>query len=87
MACGIIDLRIRYNGYTHFLRRTNLITLISRSKDGRVLGKIAELFGVTVTYGSSSRGGSVALREMIKLAKAKNMDCGITPDGPRGTEV
>ncbi len=71
-------------GYTRVFKQKNLVTMISRSKDGRLVGKICELFGLTVTYGSSSRGGSEALREMIKLAKDKNMDCAITPDGPRG---
>jgi lysophospholipid acyltransferase (LPLAT)-like uncharacterized protein len=71
-------------GYTQEFGKTNLITMISRSKDGKLVGRICELFGLTVAYGSSSRGGSEALREMIRMAKEKNMDCGITPDGPRG---
>lgn len=70
--------------YTRRFRRKNLVTMISRSKDGRLVGRICELFGLHVAYGSSSRGGSEALREMIRMAKEKSMDCGITPDGPRG---
>ena len=60
--------------YTHGLKQNNLVTMISRSKDGRLIGKICELFGLTVAYGSSSRGGSEALREMIKLVKEKKYE-------------
>ncbi len=75
-------------GYTHVYNRNprerNLVSIVSRSKDGRVFGGIMERMGLRAAYGSSSRGGESALREMIRLVKEENLDCGITPDGPRG---
>ncbi len=71
-------------GYSKVLKKSNLVTMNSRSKDGKIFAGIIESYGLSVVYGSSSRDGSKALLEMIRLVKDKNMDCGITPDGPRG---
>ena len=70
--------------YTQVGKTTNLVTLISKSKDGRIAGNICRRFGMKVAHGSTSRGGSEALREIIRLVRDEKMDCGITPDGPRG---
>lgn len=58
--------------------------MVSRSKDGRILGSIIQRFGFTPSYGSTSKGGTEAMREMIKLINEEKLDCAITPDGPRG---
>ncbi|MFI4947509.1 MAG: lysophospholipid acyltransferase family protein [Alphaproteobacteria bacterium] len=57
--------------------------LISAHRDGRIIADAVTYFGVHSIPGSSRRGGSAALRLMLKRLEAG--DCvGITPDGPRG---
>lgn len=57
--------------------------LISAHPDGQIIADAVTYFGVGSVAGSTSRGGSAALRSMLKRLKAG--DCvGITPDGPRG---
>jgi len=58
-------------------------TLISRSKDGELIARVVEYFGVGAVRGSSSRGGKAAFRELVKLSR-EPLDLGITPDGPKG---
>ena len=53
------------------------------SRDGGLLTRVLELFGVQPVRGSSSRRGPQALREMLSCAEA-GFDLAITPDGPRG---
>lgn len=68
---------------TYLHRRQNIATMISRSSDGEYIARVVERWGYTAVRGSSSRGGSGALREMVKLARA-GRSLAITPDGPRG---
>jgi 3-deoxy-D-manno-octulosonic-acid transferase len=57
--------------------------LISAHRDGRIIADAVTYFGVHSIPGSSRRGGSAALRAMLKRLAAG--ECvGITPDGPRG---
>jgi lysophospholipid acyltransferase (LPLAT)-like uncharacterized protein len=57
--------------------------LISAHPDGQIIADAVTYFGVDSIAGSTSRGGSAALRTMLK--RLKEGDCvGITPDGPRG---
>src|SRR3984885_10137561 len=57
--------------------------LISAHRDGRIIADAVAHFGVQSVAGSTRRGGSVALRTMVKALAAG--DCvGITPDGPAG---
>ncbi|HVT45551.1 MAG TPA: DUF374 domain-containing protein [Thermoanaerobaculia bacterium] len=60
-----------------------LTAMISQSRDGIIGTSVMNSFGVNVVQGSSSKGGSSALREMMKLVEAGHR-LGITPDGPRG---
>lgn len=60
-----------------------LVTLISSSADGEYIARVVERWGYTVVRGSSSRGGSEALRELVRHARA-GRSLAITPDGPRG---
>jgi lysophospholipid acyltransferase (LPLAT)-like uncharacterized protein len=57
--------------------------LISAHPDGKIIADAVTYFGVDSVAGSTSRGGSAALRTMLKRLKAGNC-VGITPDGPRG---
>ena len=57
--------------------------LISSHQDGQLIAETIGRLGIDTIYGSTSHGGTEALREMI--AAAKKGECiGITPDGPRG---
>lgn len=68
---------------TYFHRQQNIATLISQSSDGEYIARVVERWGYTAMRGSSSRGGSGALREMVKVARS-GRSLAITPDGPRG---
>ena len=67
--------------------------LISRSKEGDVVARVARLHGVGVIRGSSrnakkaqDKGGLTAFREMVRqLAEGRSMS--LTPDGPRGPRM
>ena len=57
--------------------------LISAHRDGRIIAGAMTYFGIETIAGSTSRGGSSALRKILK--RLKEGGCvGITPDGPRG---
>ena len=57
--------------------------LISAHRDGRIIADAVSYFGIAAIAGSTRRGGSAALRTMLK--KLKDGDCvAITPDGPSG---
>src|SRR5215216_5200159 len=64
-------------------RQAPMHMLISAHRDGRIIADAVTYFGVESIPGSTRRGGSAALRTMLKRLDAG--DCvGITPDGPRG---
>jgi lysophospholipid acyltransferase (LPLAT)-like uncharacterized protein len=70
----------------YFLARQpqrKIAALISASRDGAVLSRTLEHFGVQPVRGSSSRRGAQAMRELVSWAR-KGFDLAITPDGPRG---
>ena len=64
-------------------KKRKLAAMVSASKDGAILARVLERFGVQPIRGSSSRRGRQALKEMTSHAK-KGYDLAITPDGPRG---
>lgn len=57
--------------------------IISRSKDGDYITSVFGWYGVGAVRGSSTRGGSAALREMIRLGREGHTIV-FTPDGPKG---
>jgi lysophospholipid acyltransferase (LPLAT)-like uncharacterized protein len=57
--------------------------LISSHRDGEIIANVMKRFGFELVRGSSSKGGTAALREMVSLLK-NGSDIGITPDGPKG---
>lgn len=67
--------------YRH--RGQGVVTLVSRSADGEYLTRVLEHWGYLSARGSSNRGGTTALREMVRHARA-GRSLAITPDGPRG---
>lgn len=64
-------------------RGAGLATLISQSKDGEYIARVVQRWGFTVLRGSSSRGGSGALRSMVRVLR-DGQSLAVTPDGPRG---
>src|SRR5437016_13574195 len=62
---------------------TSFHMLISAHRDGRIIAGAMTYFGIDTIAGSTSRGGSLALRAMLKRLKEGGR-VGITPDGPRG---
>lgn len=61
--------------------RTGVI--ISEHKDGEIIARIIALFGLFGVRGSSSRGGTRALLEAVRVVE-QGVDMAFTPDGPRG---
>ena len=59
------------------------MAMISRSKDGELLARAFDHYGVESARGSSTRGGSSALREMLRAAR-EGFTIVFTPDGPKG---
>jgi lysophospholipid acyltransferase (LPLAT)-like uncharacterized protein len=57
--------------------------LISRHRDGELISRIVERFGLRSVRGSTARGGVEALRRLIRLGRS-GVDLVVTPDGPRG---
>jgi len=64
-------------------KRKGVTVLTSPSRDGEVLSQIMDKLGMGSVRGSSSRRGSQAMRELIRLVES-GRDIAITPDGPRG---
>ncbi|WP_458095814.1 lysophospholipid acyltransferase family protein [Roseomonas sp. WA12] len=57
--------------------------LVSQHRDGVFIGEVVARFDLDMIYGSTSKGGSQALRMMLKILR-KDGVVAITPDGPRG---
>ncbi len=57
--------------------------LISSHPDGQYIAQVVGHYGIHTIPGSSSKGGSQALRRLLRVLKDGHA-VGITPDGPRG---
>lgn len=69
----------------HLLRRgLGLTLLVSSSRDGEAMARMAARIGVSVVRGSTSRGALQGLRR-LHHALTRTGDCvAVAPDGPRG---
>ena len=65
------------------LLRLPTVAPISRSKDGEWAARLFSRFGVEPVRGSTSHGGAMALRRLVR-ASYDGKDLAITPDGPKG---
>jgi lysophospholipid acyltransferase (LPLAT)-like uncharacterized protein len=73
--CVLLSLHSRW--------RKPTTAIISRSKDGEIVAGVLHRYGAETARGSSTRGGEVALREVLRDTRAgKNI--AVTPDGPKG---
>lgn len=68
---------------TYYLRGRGITFLTSQSFDGEYIARFLQRFGFGAVRGSSTRGGSRALVEMIRKQKA-GISTGFTVDGPKG---
>lgn len=68
---------------TYFWRDKGIVVMTSKSFDGEYIARFIQRFGYGAIRGSSSRGGSRALVEMIKAMRA-GLPMAFTIDGPRG---
>ena len=57
--------------------------LISFHRDGILISKVISHFGEATIAGSSSKGGTAAVKDIVRALKAGD-NISITPDGPRG---
>jgi hypothetical protein len=64
-------------------RHQGTTLVVSRNRDGRLLADAAHGWGYEVIEGSSSRGGALALRQVMRTLQ-RGGEVAITPDGPRG---
>ena len=64
-------------------RGIEVSALISQHQDGEIIARIISRFGHRAVRGSSTRGGALALRELIRLGRS-GADLVVTPDGPKG---
>jgi lysophospholipid acyltransferase (LPLAT)-like uncharacterized protein len=60
-----------------------IVVLTSRHRDGRMIAAVLERFGLETAAGSSSAGGVLGMREVLRRVR-DGYDVGFTPDGPRG---
>jgi hypothetical protein len=68
---------------TYFHRHHGITAIISQSTDGEYIARVVEGWGYRTVRGSTSRGGTSALRGLVKAAR-EGQSLAITPDGPRG---
>ena len=70
-------------GILHLLRRYHTSCIISTSKDGELMNKAVQLLGGATSRGSSTRGGSQALKGILRLLKEGRRPS-VAVDGPKG---
>jgi len=64
-------------------RNQGAVALASEHRDGEYITRVLAHLGFGAARGSSTRGGSRGLRDLVKAARAGRI-LAITPDGPRG---
>lgn len=70
-------------GILHLLKPYHVACIISTSKDGELMNKATHLLGAETVRGSSTRGGTRALKGIIRL-KNKGRRPSVAVDGPKG---
>lgn len=64
-------------------RRSGTVALVSEHRDGEILVRVLRRLGLGAARGSSTRGGSRGLRDMVRAGR-EGRPVAFTPDGPRG---
>jgi len=65
-----------------YFQRRGVVVIISENYDGEWIARIVTKFGYSTARGSTSRGGSKALLQLVREAKSAGV--AFTLDGPRG---
>ena len=65
------------------MRGSGITVMVSDSRDGEYVARLATLFGINTVRGSSSKGAKKAIRDALGLL-ARKQAIAVTPDGPRG---
>jgi lysophospholipid acyltransferase (LPLAT)-like uncharacterized protein len=73
----------RMSYLSHYLAARNVTVMISQSRDGEYAARTARLLGFGSVRGSTTRGGTEALRAMIRRIK-RGENGGMLADGPQG---
>jgi lysophospholipid acyltransferase (LPLAT)-like uncharacterized protein len=68
---------------TWFWRRRRIVVMTSRSFDGEYIARFIQRFGYGASRGSSTRGATGAIVEMVRLMRA-GCPTAFTIDGPKG---
>src|SRR2546429_5477649 len=68
---------------TYFWRRRRIVVMTSRSFDGEYIARFIQRFGEGAARGSSTRGATGAMVEMVRLMRA-GCPTAFTIDGPKG---
>jgi lysophospholipid acyltransferase (LPLAT)-like uncharacterized protein len=68
---------------TYFWRRRRIVVMTSRSFDGEYIARFIQRFGYGASRGSSTRGATGAIVEMVRLMRA-GCPTAFTIDGPKG---
>ncbi len=67
----------------YFWQKRNIVVMTSRSFDGEYIARFIQRFGAGAARGSSTRGGTTALAEMVRLLRL-GYPAAFTIDGPKG---
>jgi len=77
----------RLGMFVHAWRFENPVNImISEHRDGLLISRAVAPFGINTLPGSSTKGGSSALRKVIRTIHQGEV-VGITPDGPQGPRM
>jgi lysophospholipid acyltransferase (LPLAT)-like uncharacterized protein len=68
---------------TYFFRQRRIVVMTSQSFDGEYIARFIQRFGYGAARGSSTRGSTGAIVEMVRLMRAGS-PAGFTIDGPKG---
>lgn len=68
---------------TYFWQRRAIVVMTSQSFDGEYIARFIQRFGYGAARGSSTRGATGAVVEMVRLMRA-GCPAGLMIDGPRG---
>lgn len=67
----------------HYHRGEGIVVLVSEHADGEYITRVLHRNGFATARGSSTRGGSKGLRQLLRAAR-EGRDLAVTPDGPKG---
>jgi lysophospholipid acyltransferase (LPLAT)-like uncharacterized protein len=73
----------RMSYFFYFGGSHHVTTMVSRSRDGEYVARLASWLGFRTVRGSSSRGGATAVRELVRRIREGELG-GMLADGPQG---